>query len=292
VSLQNKAGSLITNPNLRGYIVMALVINTNVFSINAQRNLMRTQSPLQQAMQRLSSGYRVNSAKDDAAGLAIATTMTSQIRALNVGIRNANDGLSMAQTAEGALDEVINNLQRMRELASQALSGQYSTTNLADMDIEYQQLADEITRIASNTKFSGNILLDGTFNKNIILSDTGADKINVSISTDVSSLAALSDDITTSTNAGASINDIDSDLSKLTTARSNMGAAANRFEAAIRNISNIVENTEAARSRIMDADFAAETANMTRYMIMQQAGVSILAQANTIPQQALALLGR
>ena len=253
---------------------------------------MRTQSPLQQAMQRLSSGYRVNSAKDDAAGLAIATTMTSQIRALNVGIRNANDGLSMAQTAEGALDEVINNLQRMRELASQALSGQYSSTNLADMDIEYQQLADEITRIANNTKFSGNVLLNGSFDKNIILSDTGGDSINVSISTNVSGLAALSDDITTSTHAGTAISHIDAGLSLLTTARSNMGAAANRFEAAIRNISNIVENTEAARSRIMDADFAAETANMTRYMIMQQAGVSILAQANTIPQQALALLGR
>jgi flagellin len=198
----------------------------------------------------------------------------------------------MAQTAEGALDEVINNLQRMRELASQALSGQYGTTNLGDMDIEFQQLADEITRIATNTKFSGNILLDGTFNKNIILSDTGADHINVSISTDVSSLAVLGDDITTSTNASTAILNIDAGLSLLTTARSNMGAASNRFEAAIRNISNIVENTEAARSRIMDADFAAETANMTRYMIMQQAGVAILAQANTIPQQALSLLGK
>jgi len=272
---------------------MALTINTNIFSLNAQRNLTNTQTPLQIAMQRLSSGLRINSAKDDAAGLAIATRLTSQIRGLNVAVRNANDGLSIAQTAEGAMDEVINNLQRMRELAVQALSGQYSSNNLGDMDKEYQALNTEIGRIADQTRFNDVQLLHGGYTANIVVSYQSTDaKIDINIADLSGTVAAVGGDITTTAHATTAMGAIDTALSTIITQKANAGAVSNRFEAAIRNISSIVQNAEASKSRIMDADFAAETANMTKAMIMQQAGISVLSQANTLPQNVLALLGK
>jgi len=271
---------------------MALVINTNVASLNAQRNLANTQTVLSKALQRLSSGLRVNSARDDAAGLAIATRMTSQIRGLTVAVRNANDGLSIAQTAEGAMDEIVNNLQRIRELANQAMSGQYGSTETGYMQTEVDELVNEIERIADQTRFNGQVLLGGSFSASIYVSaEAGDNTIDVSI-TDMQTAALGVDslDITSTSGAAAAMTAVDAALDTINSEKATLGALSNRFEAAIRNIQNIIENTEAAKSRIMDADFAAETANLTKGMILQQAGISVLAQANVMPQNALALL--
>ncbi len=285
---------------------MGFVINTNVMSINAQRNLRKTQAPLESAMQRLSSGLRINSAKDDAAGLAIATRMTSQIRGLNVAVRNANDGLSVVQTAEGAMDEIINNIQRVRELAVQARSGQYSASDISFMQAEVNALVTEISRISTQTRFNDISILDATggYNQTIHISYKASDTgISVNISNmDIDQLGSGSNYLNTlqtgqtyalSTVAATmqtTMNILDGALNTLLNEKANLGALANRFQAAIRNLDNIVETTEAARSRISDADFAVETANLTKQLILQQAGVSVLAQANTLPQNVLALL--
>ena len=296
-----------------------MVINTNMMSLNAQRNLRKNQGPLAQAMQRLSSGLRVNQAKDDAAGLAIATRMTSQIRGLTVASRNAADGLSMSQTAEGAQDEMTNNLQRIRELAVQAMSGQYSVTDVNFMQQEVDALVEENSRISLQSKFNNKLLFDGSYNVRIAVSYQASDApIAVSVGdmriTTVGGnifdgsfgylsqvhtndggmydgAHALKNYTTGASTASDALKIIDGVLQTVNYEKSKLGAKSNQFEAAIRNIENVIETTSAAKSRIMDADFAEETANMTKQLILQQSGVAVLAQANTIPQNVLKLLG-
>ena len=268
------------------------VINTNVASLNAQRNLMSSQSALNTSIQRLSSGLRVNSAKDDAAGLSIATRMDAQIRGMNVAIRNANDAISFAQTAEGGLAKITDALQRMRELAVQSKNATNTTDDQANLDTEFQQLALEITRVAGNTYFNGVNTLDGgdkTFQ--VGAGNVEGDKITVNGTNMPDKLNAVTGwDITNATNAGTAIASIDDALATVNTERATYGAVQNRFEAVISNLQISVENQAAAKSRIMDTDFAAETANMTRAQILQQAGTAMLAQANSLPNTVLKLL--
>ncbi|RVT82495.1 flagellin N-terminal helical domain-containing protein [Inhella crocodyli] len=276
---------------------MPAVINTNIATLNAQRNTAMSQSSLLTSVQRLSSGLRVNSAKDDAAGLAIAERMNSQARGMMVAIRNANDGISLAQTAEGALSKAGDALQRMRELAVQARNATNTTADKASLDKEYQQLGAEITRVLAGTTFNG---------KAIVGADAGAQLFQVGANT------TTNDEITvTTTNFAADtdvaaviggnlngdatalktvIDNIDTALNKVNGERAVYGAAQNRFEAVISALMIAHENQSAARSRIMDADFAVETANLSRANILQQAGNSMVAQANALPQGVLALL--
>ena len=289
---------------------MASIINTNLVSLNAQRNLNTSQSSLSTTMQRLSSGLRVNSAKDDAAGLAIAERMNAQVRGMNVAMRNANDGISMAQTAEGALGKLSDNLQRMRELAVQAANDTNGTTDRGSLDKEFQQLAQEIARIVGSTSFNGRQLLD---NKNATVfqvgANTGADNqitimaVNLTGSTpgglDITagtpptlggSLGSLIGAGSSAADARLSMAAIDTALDLVNNTRATFGAAQNRFEAVISNLQVAAENTASARSRIMDADFAAETANLSRTQILQQAGTAMVAQANQLPQSVLKLI--
>lgn len=272
---------------------MAITINTNIGSLNAQRNLGQTQNGLNKAMQRLSSGLRINSAKDDAAGLAISDRMTAQIRGLNQAVRNANDGISLAQTAEGALAETTNILQRMRELAVQSANDTNSADDRESLNAEVEQLTAELTRIADDTKFNGRGLLNGSTSG--ALFQVGADagqQISITISAaGASALGVSAITVSTQTGASTAIGLVDEALTMVDGIRGKLGAVQNRFESTIANLSNVSENLSAARSRIMDADIAAETSAMTKYNILQQAGVSILAQANQTPQLALSLLG-
>lgn len=279
---------------------MALTINTNVASLNAQRNLNSSQSALSKSMQRLSSGLRINSAKDDAAGLGISDRMTGQIRGLNQAVRNANDGISLAQTAEGALQETTNILQRMRELAVQAANGSNSSTDRDSLNAEFGQLQSEIERISSTTQFNGKNLLDGSFSAGQGTFQIGANASQTiafsigSMDTPTLGVAASQIDIAgsaTYANIASAISAIDTAIDTVGSQRGELGAVQNRFESTIANLSNISENLSAARSRILDADIAQETSSMTKFNILQQAGVSILAQANQAPQLALSLLG-
>jgi flagellin len=266
---------------------MSSSINTNVVSLNAQRNLYSSQMSLATSMQRLSSGLRINSAKDDAAGLAIADRMNSQIRGTTVAIRNANDGISLAQTADGALSTVTDALQRMRELAVQAQNGSNGTSDRANLDTEYQQLSSEITRIASQTKFNGNAIVGPSAGTQVFqVGANNGDTLSITTST----VSTVTGDLTTASNASTAIAALDTALTTITTSRANYGAAINRFGFAISNLSIMNENQQAARGRIMDADFAAETANLSRAQILQQAGNAMVAQANQLPQQVMALL--
>jgi flagellin len=266
---------------------MPQTINTNVSSLNAQRNLNTSQSSLATSMQRLSSGLRVNSAKDDAAGLAIADRMNAQIRGINVAIRNANDGISLAQTAEGALATVTDVLQRMRELAIQAQNGSNGTGDRANLDTEFQQLSLEITRIAQQTKFNGTAIVgSGAGAQTFQVGANNGDTMTITTST----VSTVTGDILTSGAASTAVAAIDSQLDAITTSRATYGAAMSRFEFAISNLQITGENQQAARGRIMDADFAMETANLSRAQILQQAGTSMVAQANQLPQQVLSLL--
>ncbi len=268
---------------------MPMVINTNIMSLNAQRNLNKTNSDLATALQRLSSGLRVNSAKDDAAGLAVAETLTSKVRGNAVAIRNANDGISIGQTAEGALGQISANLQRMREISVQAANAGVDGNLLQD---EVTQLQSEIQRIVDSTEFNGTFLLNAVTSLTFQIGsdNTATHQLTVSTTnlTGLGTYAAA--DVTSQAAAQALITTIDADLTTVTTARATMGAVQNRFEAVISNLSNYNENLDAARSRIMDADFAAETAALSRAQILQQAGVSMLAQANNVPQNVLSLL--
>ena len=275
---------------------MAVIINTNIASLNAQRNLNKSQHGLQRSMQRLSSGLRINSSKDDAAGLAISDRMTAQIRGLNQAARNAQDGISLAQTAEGALDETTNLVQRMRELAVQAANDTNTTTDRQSLDDEFQQLKAEITRIAGKTQFNGKNILDGSLSgsANAVHFQVGAnadETINVSIgSMGASGLGINTLSLGGRSAANAAISTLDGALSKIDTQRGELGAKQNRLESTIANLQNVSENLSAARSRIRDADIAQETSEMTKNNILQQAGVSVLAQANQSPQLALSLL--
>ncbi|MBV8250436.1 MAG: flagellin FliC [Comamonas sp.] len=287
---------------------MASTINTNLISLNAQRNLNTSQSSLATTMQRLSSGLRVNSAKDDAAGLAIAERMNTQVRGMNVAVRNANDGISMAQTAEGALSKIGDNLQRMRELAVQAANDTNNSTDRGSLDKEYQQLAQEIARVVTSTSFNGRQLLNNTAATVFqVGANTGADNQITLTSVDLSNatalgvttgtpaslngaLGSLASGSTDATAARASMSAIDAALDMVNDNRATLGAAQNRFEAVVSNLQVAAENASAARSRIMDADFAAETANLSRTQILQQAGTAMVAQANQLPQSVLKLI--
>lgn len=276
---------------------MALYVNTNVSSLNAQRQLMSSGNGLDKAFERLSSGFRINSAADDAAGLQIASRMTSQIEGLNQAVRNANDGISLAQTAEGALQEVTGSLQRMRQLAVQSQNGINSADDRAALQKEVTALQAEITRIASTTSFAGENLLQSGFSANFLVGANAGETIKVSIAASGGTGFKASDlgvdGVTVATEVGASgaLSSIDRALANVNDARANLGAVQNRFQSTIRNLSNISENIEASRSRIQDTDFAQETANLTKFQIRQQASTTILAQANQRPQAALSLLG-
>jgi flagellin len=266
---------------------MALVINTNVASLNAQRNLAGTGGALNTALRRLSSGLRVTSAKDDAAGLAISDRMTSQIRGLNQAIRNANDGISLSQTAEGALQETTNMLQRMRELAIQAANGTNSDDDVGFLQAEVDQLVEEIERVATDTTFNGTVLFDGSGGGTFQVGAEAGQVITFTISAaDTATLGVTGIDISVS----ASISAVDDAINQVDAIRAELGAVQNRFEYTISNLQSVVENVSAARSRILDADFAAETAALTRAQILQQSGIAMLAQANYLPQAALTLL--
>ncbi len=262
-------------------------INTNANSLNAQRNLAGTSNSLSIAMQRLSSGLRVNSAKDDAAGLAIAERMQAQTKGMNVAIRNANDAISLAATAEGALGAISNNLQRMRELAVQAANGTNSTTDITALADEFTQLYDENARVAAGTKFNGTDVIAATiFEFQIGSNNTANDKISVT------GVAYTGTGLVFSTQATAqtALDTLDDDIDAVTSARATWGASQNRFETVISNLRVGSENSAAARGRIMDADYAQETANLSRSQVLQQAGTAMVAQANQAPQGVLALL--
>ena len=266
---------------------MAMTINTNVASLNAQRNLNGSQSSLSTSMQRLSSGLRINSAKDDAAGLAIADRMNSQIRGISVAIRNANDGISLAQTAEGALSTVTDALQRMRELAVQSLNGSNSSSDRANLDTEYQQLSEEITRIAGQTKFNGAAIIGDGAGAQVF--QVGANKGDT-LTITTTGVSTVGGDIKGTGAANTALDAIDAKLKAINTDRATYGAAMSRFDMAIQNLQVSSENQAAARGRIMDADFATETANLSRAQILQQAGTAMVAQANQLPNQVLTLL--
>lgn len=273
---------------------MAQTINTNVMSLTAQRNLNSSQGALATSMQRLSSGLRINSAKDDAAGLAIAERMNTQVRGMNVAIRNANDGISMAQTAEGGLKEVGNMMQRMRELAVQSANGSNSDKDRGNLDKEFQALNDEITRISETTTFNGISVLNAQSAGEQITFQIGANTASGNqLGIGTVELEALSGgiDITTTSGSLAAITAIDSLIDDVTSSRADFGAIQSRFESAINNLQVGMENQAAARGQIMDADFAVETANMTRSQILQQAGNAMVSQANSAPQSVLQLLG-
>jgi flagellin len=270
-----------------------LTVNTNVSSINAQRNLAHTQVSLNQSLQRLSSGLRINSAADDAAGLAISEGMKAQIRSMNQAARNANDGVSMVQVAEGSLNEVSNLLGRMRELATQAATGTVAQSQRSYISSEYDHLVSEITRIASATAFNGIHMLQAATTTTIQVGTGNQtyDRIDVATAAmTATGLGVAAGDINTSVAAQGALDTLDQAISTVSAQRANLGAAQNRFQSVINNLQVAVENTSAAQSRIADADIAAETANMTRANILTQAGTAILAQANQAPQAALKLL--
>ena len=274
---------------------MPQTINTNIASLNAQRSLNTSQGSLATSMQRLSSGLRVNSAKDDAAGLAIAERMNAQVRGMNVAIRNANDGISLAQTAEGALGKVGDSLQRMRELAVQSANASNSDDDRANLDAEYQELALEVTRVLEGTKFNGTNLLNTSAG---LTFQVGADNvatdqiaINTTNLTSGSGITAVvAGGVSSRTNALAAMDNLDAAIDEVTTARANFGATQNRFDSVIANLQVSSENLSASRGRIMDADFAVETSNLSRGQILQQAGTAMIAQANQLPQGVLSLL--
>ena len=310
---------------------MAMYVSTNVSSLNAQRNLSNANKSLDTSYTRLASGLRINSAKDDAAGLQISNRLTSQINGLDQGNRNANDGISLAQTAEGAMDEITSMLQRMRTLAQQSSNGSNSSSDRSALQAEYTQLANEITRISSDTTFGGRKLLNGksASDDKVFQFQVGADAGQViafnladfcfgvsGLAGDVKAnewsklswnsttskfdstvqTAAMTwgdiDSISTVNDAQTVLANIDKLISSVDSKRSDLGAVQNRLDSTVRNQSNISENVTAARSRIRDADFATETANMTKQNILQQAASAVLSQANQRPQAALNLLGQ
>ncbi len=305
---------------------MSQIINTNLASLNAQRNLSASNSSMATALQRLSSGMRVNSAKDDAAGMAIAERMNAQVRGMSVAMRNANDAISLAQTAEGALGKISDLLQRMRELALQSANATNSGSDRSALQNEFNQLQSEIDRTAQTTRFNGNAILtqttsfefqigsNATTNDAVTVnavnitttgtaaaSDSGALSRSIATAIDISTVGTRGANAgtanyvgysagTAGTGALGAIEVIDYALQQVNVARSTFGAAQNRFDAVIANLQVAIENQAAARSRIVDADFAAETAALSRAQVLQQAGNAMLSQANQLPQQVLQLL--
>ena len=273
---------------------MSLFVNTNVSSLNAQRQLFTTGNNLSTAFERLSSGYRINSAADDAAGLQITDRMTSQIQGLNQAGRNANDGISLAQTAEGALQETTMALQRIRTLAIQAQNGINSSADRVALQEEVSALRLELSRIGSTTEFGGVSLLTGGYSATFLVGANAGQKISINLSRAAgfgASGLGIDGNILSAGGASAMLSDIDAALSIVGSTRAELGAIQNRFQSTIRNLSNIAENVSEARSRIKDTDFATETAELTRNQILQQATTTVLSQANQRPQAALSLLG-
>ncbi|WP_436876672.1 flagellin [Siccibacter turicensis] len=274
------------------------VINTNLMSLTTQNNLNKSQSALGTAIERLSSGLRINSAKDDAAGQAIANRMTSQIKGMTQAARNANDGISLVQTAEGNLNEINTNLQRIRELSVQAANGTNGDSDLESINTEITQRLGEIDRIAGSANFNGKNLLDGSVTSikvQVGAGTTANDTIEIGATALIDAKSAtlsadLAADITDTATAQTRIDAVDEAIGKIDEARSNMGALQNRFESTINNLNNSVNNLSAAQSRIQDADYATEVSNMSRAQILQQAGTSVLSQANQVPQTVLSLL--
>ncbi len=304
---------------------MASTINTNVTALNAQRNFSATQSNMSTTMQRLSSGLRVNSAKDDAAGLAIAERMNAQIKGMNVAVRNANDAISYSQTAEGALSKMGDNLQRMRELAVQSRNATNSSGDRANLQKEFTQLQDELKRTIDGSKFNNQAIFASSASATLEFqvgagTDAATDIIKVSNAVMGGGTAAAASSVSSSSdvddlmatvyttmgtgttglsisgtagdvaNIDSAINAIDAALDKVNGTRADFGAAQNRFDAVISSLQVNIENQSAARGRIVDADFAAETANLSRSQILQQAGTAMIAQANQLPQSVLQLL--
>ena len=280
------------------------VINTNLMSLNAQRNLSATQSALATSVQRLSTGLRVNSAKDDAAGLAIAERMNTQVRGMNVAVRNANDAISLAQTAEGALSKINDMGQRMRELAVQSANATNNATDRESLDAEFQALSAEIKRNLEGTSFNGTKLFAAlaTMTFQVGANNTPTDQIAV-VTTNLTAETSMTDILGGGTGGGAAAADIkdvgksrealgklDKMLATVNAKRAEFGATQNRFEAVIQTLQVSAENQTAARSRIMDADFASETAALTRAQVLQQAGTAMLSQANSLPNNVLSLL--
>ncbi|MFC3149283.1 flagellin [Piscinibacterium candidicorallinum] len=277
------------------------VINTNIASLNAQRNVTSTQSSLATSIQRLSTGLRINSAKDDAAGLAIAERMNAQVRGMNVGLRNAADGISLAQTAEGALGQAGDALQRMRELALQARNGTNSPSDKDSLQREFAELQSEIGRVLGGTTFNGVTILGASAGATVFQVGAGTtanDSITIttnnmvtdgSISAVTASTATINS-TATATSLATVIDNIDAAINRVNSERALFGASQNRFQSVINNLQVARESQSAAKSRIMDADFAAETANLSRSQVLQQAGNAMLSQANQLPQGVLALL--
>ena len=274
---------------------MAVGIQTNFASLTAQRQLNNTSSGLNQALTRLSSGLRINGAKDDAAGQAIASRFTAQINGYNQGVRNAGDAISLAQTAEGALNEIVNNVQRIRELAVQSANASNSSADRVAIQTEVAQLQTEIGRV-KNTEFNGKTVIGASAQAFAFqVGPNGGNTITVT-TTDTSTLGGYTavtgtGSVGTAAAATAMITNSDTLLASLNTQRATLGAVQNRFDSVIRNAENVSSNLQAARGRIQDADFASETASLTKNQILQQAGISVLSQANAIPQSALGLLG-
>ncbi len=278
------------------------VINTNLMSLNAQRNLSATQSALATSVQRLSTGLRVNSAKDDAAGLAIAERMNTQVRGMNVAVRNANDAISLAQTAEGALSKINDMGQRMRELAVQSANATNNETDRASLDAEFQALSAEIKRNLEGTSFNGTKLFAAlaTMTFQVGANNTATDQIavvttNLTADTTMTGIlggggGATAADIKNVDKSREALDKLDKMLATVNSKRAEFGATQNRFEAVIQTLQVSAENQTAARSRIMDADFASETAALTRAQVLQQAGTAMLSQANSLPNNVLSLL--
>ena len=280
---------------------MALFVNTNVSALNAQRQLFDSSTALNVSYERLSSGFRINRAADDAAGLQITDRLTSQIQGLNQAVRNANDAISLVQTAEGALGETTVALQRIRQLAVQAQSGINSSSDRLALQKEVSALKTEITRISTDTQFNGVDILAGTFSASFLVGANSGQTISVNLSAaniqgvtgsfSAQGLSVGAATVATAAGASAVLVSVDTALSAIGGARADLGALQNRFQSTIRNLSNITENVSSARSRIRDTDFASETAQLTRNQIIQQASTTVLSQANQRPQAALQLLG-
>ena len=278
---------------------MSMSINTNLFSLSAQTALNETQTSLSTSMQRLSTGLRINTAADDAAGLAISERMTTQINGMNVAVRNANDGISLAQTADSALASVTDDLQRMRELAVQGLNATNNSSDKDSLNQEFTQLAAEVTRVIGGTTFNGNAILAtgaGTLSFQVGANTTTNDSVSIvttNLSADASITAvtgAVINSTVSNTTLNTVVNNIDAAINDINSQRAVYGASQNRFQAVVSNLQSAVVNQSAAKSRITDADFATETANLSRAQILSQAGTAMVAQANQLPQSVLKLL--
>ena len=273
---------------------MALYINTNIAALRSARMLSLSSFGLDTSMQRLASGFRINSAADDAAGLQIGVRLSSQIQGLQQGMRNAQDGISVAQVAEGALQETTSILQRIRQLAVQSQNGINSSSDRTALQKEVSQLTTELNRISETSEFAGKKLLDGKFSADFLVGANAGQTIKVDLSKrafDVEGLQLEDLSISSTAGAAASLERLDKAIEQVGSSRADLGAVQNRFQSRIRSLSNSTENLSGARSRIMDTDFAKEAAELTRRQIMQQASIAIMAQAQQAPQLVLRLLG-